>query len=81
MQNAFNAMYRKFFSKNVKDQEKDAFSGTVEDAFKDYNLAMQGKDNFISDNMQELEKMVDETSLIKSESKRKLFFPDLDKQV
>lgn len=42
---------------------------------------MQGKDNFISDNMEELERMVDQTSLIKSESKRKLFFPDLDKVV
>lgn len=75
-------MFRQFFSKNIKSQaEEDGFDKTVQEAFKDYNLAMQGKDNFISDHMEELERMVDKTSLFKTESKRKLFFPDLDQTV
>ena len=41
-------------------------------------MAMMSKDNFIGQNMDLLERVVDKTSIIKSESLRNLIFGDLD---
>lgn len=55
-------------AEGTAEMQDGEFDEIVKDAFKDYNLAMQGKDNFISDNMKVLEMMVDKTSLFKSDS-------------
>ena len=44
-------------------------------------MAMMSKDNFIGQNMDLLERVVDKTSIIKSESLRDLIFGDLDQVV
>jgi hypothetical protein len=42
-------IYRRFYSRNVIDQlKKDEFDLSLEKTFKDLNVAMQSKDNFIS---------------------------------
>jgi hypothetical protein len=49
--------------------------------FKDFNMAMQSKDNFIAKNMEVLERVIDKTSILKSDSLRNLMFGDLDEVV
>jgi hypothetical protein len=46
--------------------------------FKDFNVAMGSKDNFIAENMDGLEQLVDQSSIIKSDTMRQLLFGDLD---
>jgi len=49
MQKDLNMIYRRFYSRNVIDQlKKDEFDLSLEKTFKDLNVAMQSKDNFIS---------------------------------
>ena len=44
-----NLMYRRFYSRNVIDQiKKDDFEMSMDAIFKDFNMAMQSKDNFIA---------------------------------
>jgi len=75
-------MYRRFYSRSVIDQmKKDEFDDKMESMFKDYNAAMYSKDNFICQNMDILERIVDKTSIIKSESLKELMFGDLDKVI
>ena len=75
-------MYRKFYARNVVDQiKKDDFDHNVDSMFKDFNVAMGSKDNFIMENMDGLDELVDKSSMIKSESMRKLLFGDLDAEV
>ena len=61
--------------------KKDEFELSLDNMFKDFNKAMMSKDNFISQNMDVLERLVDKTSIVKSESLRDLLFGDLDKVV
>lgn len=42
---------------------------------------MQSKDNFIAKNMEILERVIDKTSILKSDSLRNLMFGDLDEVV
>ena len=82
LQSVINATYRKFYAQNPRaESEAVAFDKSVEEAFKDFNQAMQSKDNFIADNMGDLEQMVDKTSFIRSESVRKRLCGDLDKEL
>ena len=75
-------MYRRFYSRNVIDQiNKDDFELSMDSIFKDFNMAMQSKDNFISQNMEVLERVIDKTSILKSESLRELMFGDLDEVI
>ena len=77
-----NLMYRRFYSRNVIDQiNKDDFEQSMDEIFKDFNMAMQSKDNFISQQMQILERVIDKSSIIKSESLRELLFGDLDQEI
>ena len=72
-------MYRRFYSRNVIDQiKKDDFEQNMDQIFKDFNMAMQSKENFIAQNMDILERVVDKTSIIKRDSLRDLLFGDLD---
>ena len=82
LQKDLNLMYRRFYSRNVLDQlKKDEFELSLDQCFKDFNMAMMSKDNFIGQNMDLLERVVDKTTIIKSESLRELLFGDLDKVV
>lgn len=45
------------------------------------NVALTSKDNFITKNMAVLEQLVDKTSMVRSESVRKLIFGDLDAEI
>ena len=82
LQKDLNLMYRRFYSRNVLDQlKKDEFELSLDQCFKDFNMAMMSKDNFIGQNMELLERVVDKTSIIKSESLRQLIFGDLDQVV
>jgi len=71
MNKDLNAMYRKFYARNVVDQmKKTDFEHNIDSMFKDFNTAMQSKDNFIAENMDGLEQLVDKSSMIKTESMR-----------
>ena len=77
-----NLMYRRFYSRNVIDQiAKDDFEQSMDSIFKDFNMAMQSKDNFIAQNMEVLERVIDKSSILKSESLRELMFGDLDEVI
>jgi len=79
LQNTINAMYRRFYSRQVlPHMAEDAFDKSLEETFKDFNAALESKDNFITANMSDLEAMVDKTSIVKSESLRQVLFGDLD---
>jgi len=82
MQRDLNQMYRRFYARNVADQiKKEDFDHNVDTMFKDFNVAMGSKDNFIAENMHGLEQLVDQSSIIKSDSMRQLLFGDLDEEV
>ena len=53
----------------------------MEQVFKDFNVGMQSKDNFISQNMEILEKLVDKTKIIKSDSLLEFMFGDLEADI
>ena len=41
-------MYRRFYARNVLDQiKKDDFEQSMDQMFKDFNMAMMSKENFI----------------------------------
>jgi len=61
--------------------KKDDFEQSMEAMFKDFNMAMQSKDNFIAQNMDVLERLVDKTSIVQSDSLRNLLFGHLDEEV
>ena len=50
--------------------KKDDFEHNVDSMFKDFNMAMQSKDNFIAESMDGLEQLVDKSSMVKTESMR-----------
>ena len=79
LQNTINAMYRRFYSRQVlPHMAEDAFDKSLEETFKDFNAALESKDNFITANMNDLELMIDKTSVVRSDSLRQVLFGDLD---
>lgn len=54
-----NLMFRNFYSKNVLEaNKKDKLIKDMEKGLQNFNKALSNKDNFIADNMDELEEIV-----------------------
>ena len=60
-----NDMFRKFYSRNMADQRQEQ-TAEIELVFKDFNKAVQTKDNFINRGMQDLSGIVNDHLAIES---------------
>ena len=59
---------------------KDKITKDIEQGLKNFNRALNKKDNFIADNMDELEELVNSKQLLPDELITR-FFGDLDKEI
>lgn len=74
-------MFRQFYEKNVVGQQKkDKLVKNMEQGLKNFNKALSKKDNFIADNMDELEEIVNAQKLLPDELVTQLF-GDLDAEI
>ena len=81
IQRDMNIMFRKFYSRTVLDKlKKDEFMSRMDQMFKDFNKALTSKDNFIAQNMDILEDVVDKKTLLNDET-RLILCGDLDKEI
>ena len=81
VQRDMNLMFRQFYEKNVVGQQKkDKLVKNMEQGLKNFNKALSKKDNFIADNMDELEEIVNAKKLLPDELIIQLF-GDLDAEI